>query len=175
MSLLKLRFVICVTLSIFLSQSVAAGGRAANDEQTTLSAMKIVVHHRSSTCGGLTQSQWLPNQQVYESTYKALFQNLISDSKPDPAIINFASHAMLLVSMGQQRTGGYAVKLASDQLQLENHRAKISVDWVHPPAGMMTIQMMTNPCLLLQIPRQDYQFVDIVDQSGKVRQTISSK
>lgn len=104
-----------------------------------------------------------------------MFRGLISDSKPQPAVIDFDSHAALLISMGQQRTGGYSVKLASEQMHVKGGRAEISVNWTVAKSGMVAIQMLTNPCLLLQVARGDYQVIDIVDQSGKVKQTITVK
>lgn len=130
---------------------------------------------QSSVCGKLTSSQWLDDAQQYHATFNAMFQGLISDSKPQPSVINFDSHAALLISMGQQRTGGYAVKLASQQMSVKGDRALISVNWTVAKSGMVTIQMLTNPCLLLQVPRGEYQVIDIVDQSGTVKQTITVK
>jgi hypothetical protein len=107
-----------------------------------------------------------------------MFQRVISDSKPEPAPINFDNSAVVLISMGQQRTGGYSVKLASDFMEVKNNRGTIAVEWREVKPGMVAIQMLTNPCLFVEVPRGDshghYTSIDIVDQSGKTRATINT-
>lgn len=158
---------------LFLSANVcgvalAGSGKPAADDLTP-----VVVIQQVSVCGKLVESQWLDNPQQYHSTFEALFQGLISDSRPQPAPINFKTHAALLISMGQQRTGGYSVRLASDQIQVSDGRGKVSVKWITAKSGMVTIQMLTNPCLLLKVPRGNYRIVDVVDQNGNLQQTIA--
>lgn len=160
-------FLICTTVS----GCAFAGAKVPIDDKLST----IVAIRQSTTCGNITTSQWLDNEKQYHSVFQAMFQDLISDPKPRPASIDFESHGALLISMGQQRTGGYAVKLVSRQMRISNGRAEISVNWRIAKSGMVTIQMLTNPCLLLKVPRGSYRVIDIVDQSGKVQQTISVK
>ena len=141
---------------------------AAPGEQLQINSI-----YQSAICGTITESQWLANQQQYETTYQALNQGIISDSKPKPVPIDFSRYGVLLVSMGQQQTGGYAVKLASSQVEVANGRAKIQVNWVTKAPGTMTVQMLTNPCLLLKIPGTDFDVIDVIDQSGKVRVSVA--
>ena len=164
-------FATLVILALHVSGCAMAGSEdASNVESPTL---KVSVHHQSATCGKLTESQWLPDQQRYESTFQAMFQGLVSDSKPQTKIINFDKYGMLFISMGQQRTGGYSIKLSSEQMQVKDGRATIEVNWVTAKRGMVTIQMLTNPCLLLLVPRANYRVIDVVDQSGTLRQSIN--
>lgn len=158
--------IVCVLFSLV---GCAVAGQDVDPGEQSL---EIEVLHQSTNCGGVTESHWLTSQQQYESIFQTLFRGTISDTKQQLPRINFDDNALLLISMGQQRTGGYQVKLASSQLQLSDGRAKVSVSWIMPKSGMVTIQVLTNPCLLLEFPRNNYQFVDVVDQAGKVRQTI---
>ena len=163
-----------VVLAICFMVGCLANVMAASGKPVENDSMSIVVHHQSATCGNIVESLWLPDQQKYESTFQAMFTGLMSDSRPQPAPVNFDSHAMLLVSMGQQRTGGYSVKLAAAKMGVANDRAKIQVQWTVKKPDMMAIQMLTNPCLLLEVPRGNYKFIDVVDQSGVTRQSIAT-
>ena len=153
---------------LYLGKVMAVSGKPPESEM-----VPIIVHHQSATCGNLSESQWISDQQKYESVFQAMFRGFISDSRPQPALVGFDKHAMLLVSMGQQRTGGFSVKLAAEQMEVSNNRARIKVHWQTAKPGMMAIQMLTNPCLLLEVPRGNYELIDIVDQSGKTRQSIA--
>jgi len=137
--------------------------------------LQITTRYQSAICGTITESQWIDDQQHYEMIFQALNQGLISNSKPKPPSIDFSRDGVLLISMGQQQTGGYAVKLASNQLEVANDRVKIQIEWITKKPGMMTVQMLTNPCLLLEIPRAGYDTIDVIDQSGNVRVSVSVK
>lgn len=160
--------VILVALLLLAGESLAVSGKPADNE-----SFPMIVHHKSATCGALVESQWLSDQKKYEAVFQAMFKGFIADTKPQPAVIDFKNRAMLLISMGQQRTGGFSVTLASKQMEVSNNRATIRVQWNTSKPGMVTIQMLTNPCLLLEIPQGNYKVIDVVDQSGKVRQSIT--
>ena len=156
----------------------ASSGKPKEMEPQAAVPAKIIAHHYSSTCGNIIESQWLSSHEAYEASFKAMFQRVISDSKPEPVSINFDVSAMVLISMGQQRTGGYSVKLASELMDIKNNRATIAVQWREAKSGMVTIQMLTNPCLFVEVPRGgsygNYTIIDVVDQAGKTRVTINT-
>lgn len=160
--------VLLVAILLLAGKTLAVSGKPPES-----SLLPMIVHHKSATCGTLVESQWLSNQKEYEAVFQEMFKGLISNTKPQPAVIDFKNRAMLLVSMGQQRTGGFSVALASKQMDVANERATIRVQWKTSKTGMVTIQMLTNPCLLLEVPRGNYRVIDVVDQSGKVRQSIT--
>jgi hypothetical protein len=161
-----------MSLLVFLL-SIAGEATAVSGKPPENDLFPVIVHHKSATCGTLVESQWLSDQKEYEAVFQAMFKGFMSDTKPQPATIDFDNKAMLLVSMGQQRTGGFSVTLASKQMEVADERAKIQVQWKTSKAGMVAIQMLTNPCLLLEVPRGNYTVIDVVDQSGKVQQSIT--
>ena len=161
-------FLLCV--GEYLSSGIVMAASGKPNESATL---PVVVHYQSATCGSIVESHWLSSQQQYESIFQAMYEGLIADSMPQPVQINFDRQSVLLISMGQQRTGGYSVKLASAKMEVANERAKIQVQWNVKKPGMIAIQMLTNPCLLLEIPGGNYKFIDVVDQSGVTRQSFA--
>ena len=160
--------VICLILFLLSGDVMALSG---NPENT--SSLPVTVLHQAATCGTIVDSQWISAQQPYEITFQSLFQGKISSSNPEPATVDFSKNGVLLISMGQQRTGGYSVTLAVDQMQISDGRAKIQVVWNTRKPGTMAIQMLTNPCLMLEVPKGNYSVIDVQDQVGNTRMSIS--
>ena len=159
-------------LIAYLLSLVSSSALAASGKPQDTSLLKIVTHHQSATCGIIIESKWFANAQKYEDAFQSLVKGVISDSTQIPSQIDFSHYGVLLISMGQQRTGGYSVKLAAEQMEVVDRRAKIKVLWTTKKPGMMAIQMLTNPCLLLEVPKGDYDFIDVVDQTGKTRLSV---
>jgi hypothetical protein len=174
---------IVVSSLVFSSMGCAATGKPADNEQkipkldnTSVDMVNVVdVLHQSGTCGNITESQWITDQQKYLTSFQGMSQRVISDKKPETAVVDFKKNAVIVIAMGHQRTGGYSVKLASTQIAIKNNRATISVEWRRPMPGMFSIQMITNPCLFVTVPHGDYASIDVVDQTGKRRATLSTK
>ncbi|MES9830366.1 MAG: protease complex subunit PrcB family protein [Candidatus Thiodiazotropha sp.] len=79
------------------------------------------------------------------------------------------------VNMGQQPSGGYALRLISDHLEISSDTARIALEWVQPEPGSVQIQALTYPCLYLKIARGNYSRLEVVDQEGVVRHHLNLK
>ncbi|MCG8065855.1 MAG: protease complex subunit PrcB family protein [Candidatus Thiodiazotropha endolucinida] len=77
------------------------------------------------------------------------------------------------VNMGQQPSGGYALRLISDKLEISSDTARVALEWLQPKPGSVQIQALTYPCLYLKIARGNYSRLEIVDQEGVVRHHLS--
>lgn len=154
---------------------LAGSGKPSDDARQIKqpNIFTVQLQHQATVCGKLVKSKWIADQQSYEALFKELFSRQISTPRPQAAVVDFSKYAMLFISMGQQRTGGYSVKLASETMDVNNNRASVSVKWLVKKPGAMAVQMLTNPCLLLRVPRGNYQAVDVVDQVGRKRQSIA--
>ncbi len=80
-----------------------------------------------------------------------------------------SNQQLLLVSMGIQPSSGYRLTLADQTAQLEKGILHLQLQWHSPAPGQMNAQVITQPCLLLSLPKQHYQGVNIYDQQGKLR------
>ena len=69
--------------------------------------------------------------------------------------------------MGQQRTGGYGLALTKPAIQVENNTATLKLEWRQPGKNMMSIQIITSPCLFVKIPKGDYTTIRVVTLTGK--------
>lgn len=145
----------------------------ANTATGTDMALKITTVHESSQCGPTVTTQWISSQQQFETLFRASQQQMLSSAPPQPSNIDFTRFGVVLVSMGQRRTGGYRIELAQEGLVVRNDTAQITVRWREPEPGMMVTQVLTHPCVFLRVPRADYQSVRVVDQENKVRAELA--
>ncbi|MCU7905978.1 MAG: protease complex subunit PrcB family protein [Candidatus Thiodiazotropha sp. (ex Epidulcina cf. delphinae)] len=76
------------------------------------------------------------------------------------------------VDMGQQPSGGYGLKLLSEQLEISADTARVAVEWRKPDPGMAQMQVLTYPCLYLKLEIGDYTRLEIIDQEGVVRHSL---
>ncbi len=115
---------------------------------------------------------------------------LVSDSAPqtDGSRIGVGSNAnqegsdadldtfwIVRVNMGQQPSGGYALRLISDHLEISSDTARITLEWLQPGSGSVQIQTLTYPCLYLKVAKGNYSRLDIADQQGDVRFSLDLK
>lgn len=170
------RYILLMSAALlFLLAACSANSQSQNASSSTEPDMplEILTLHKSSQCGPAVVTQWIANQQQFETLFRATQQQMISPAAPQPPTIDFSRYGVLLVSMGQQRTGGYAVELAQGELAVNDNTAQVSVRWREPEAGMMVIQVLTHPCVFLQVPRANYTSVHVIDQGNKVRAELA--
>jgi hypothetical protein len=86
--------------------------------------------------------------------------------------VDFSVDGLLLVHMGQQRTGGYAIELADPIAQVKDGIASVLVDWITPLPDTVVTQMITAPCILLKLQKSDFSSIQVIDQDGRVRVVV---
>lgn len=133
--------------------------------------------HQSLHCGSVTTSQWITSSSQFEALIKTSRAQVVSGKPAVADPVNFSTHAVALISMGQQRTGGYGVKLASTELEKRDDAAAIHIQWREPAKGMIVTQVLTNPCIFISVPLTAIAALDVskivaVDASGRVRADI---
>ena len=89
-------------------------------------------------------------------------RNKISD-------IDFGRFAVLGIFMGRCPTGGYRLALADSRARVQNSTAEVRVDWKTPAPGTMVTQMVTSPCLLVQMEKGGYTRIEVMDREGGAR------
>lgn len=83
--------------------------------------------------------------------------------------VDFDRERVLLVAMGQKPSTGYAVGLASTELDVAGVTATVRVHWGEPEPGRLLAQVLTCPAALLVLPKGSYEVVRVVDQMGAER------
>ena len=87
--------------------------------------------------------------------------------------IDWLKQKALRINMGQQPNMGYSLAYQGGA-EIIDGRLRIPVKWNTPQPGMMYAQMLVEPCLLLSIPRQGYNSIEVVDQDGRLRESLTT-
>lgn len=160
---------ICGLLSVISCQ-------ALSDIPTTLKTEPKVL--LSTTLGPTIQNEataaWLTSLTDLHAVWPEL-----DLSKPlqgtDLALeeFDFATNGLLLISMGEMPTGGYSLALQPEETEWINGTAQIVVRWVKPERGRMVPQMITRPCLLVQMRKGSFKQIEVIDDKGALRALLS--
>ena len=79
---------------------------------------------------------------------------------------------LLLLEMGQRRTGGYFIEPKPDATIDRDRVMWLAGEWTRPGKDRMVTQMLTSPCVLLSIPPRDYRGFRIIDQNEELRSSL---
>ena len=118
-------------------------------------------------------ASWISSQSQLQSLFVNLQKSFINNQTAKPPAIDFLQFGGLLVAMGQKNTGGYGLKMMADSVELNDKVLSVSLQWQEPKPGMIVIQALTSPCLLMKIPKGEYRRIEIKDQVGTIRLQVS--
>jgi len=155
---------------------LAASGLAACQAGTGPPAVddtaEIVTLAAGTQCGrseAAPAAGWLDTAGELQDAYRYMTRQSLG-AKPLPAPLpDFTRYGVLQVFMGQQSTGGYQLRLLHPRIEHIASGATVRVEWLSPPPGALTTQVVTSPCLLLAVPRGSYRSITITDQAGQAR------
>jgi hypothetical protein len=67
--------------------------------------------------------------------------------------VDFSKEMVILVTMGRQTTGGYAIEIT--KVEPDREHLRIMIKRTSPPPDAMTIQALTAPFHIVAVPRSD--------------------
>lgn len=86
---------------------------------------------------------------------------------------DFEGSAVLLVASGQRPTAGHAVELLAAKAPVKDGVALVQVALRAPPAGALTAQVVTSPCLVVALPRAGLAEVKVAEGERAVLGGVS--
>jgi hypothetical protein len=89
--------------------------------------------------------------------------------------VNWRREAVVWLYMGQKTSGGYSLGLATSEATVTHGIAVITVQWREPSPGAIVTQQLTSPCLVLILPKGNYDKIEIKDETGRVRSRLALK
>lgn len=128
------------------------------------------VLYRGIYCGGDASQptvDWITDPQGLNQFSERLAAQEIQP--PDLSQVNFPQEGVLLIAMGQRPSGGYRLALGPEPVEIEADTLRVPITWTDPTPGYAQIQVITNPCLLIQLPAVSFQRIQVIDQHGQVR------
>lgn len=82
---------------------------------------------------------------------------------------DFDRSLVLRLSMGQQPNPGHRLGVTSVQVEGASRRLVIRTVWAQPEPGRMYPAVITQPCVIVAVPRGDYRSVAMIDAQGRER------
>lgn len=135
-------------------------GMASSGEEPT-KLLTVTAAHTLSQCNVHEQGlRWIRDEQEWADWRERLRmpESLFS---PD-----LNRHGLLLIHWGAQPNPGYQLGLLDESVELSGERLVIDVIKHTPQPGMIYPQVMTSPCLLLELPLANYGVIEVRDQQG---------
>lgn len=82
-------------------------------------------------------------------------------SRP-PNLADFGKASYVVYALGQKPTAGYGIKQHSDQAFLDADILRLPLEESRPEPGMMRAQVLTSPCLVLRLPKIEFNRIELV-------------
>lgn len=98
--------------------------------------------------------------------YRALHAHRLPS--PTAPRIDFHRHLVLVASMGQRPTGGYAIGFSESGVSVQADTALVTIIERHPAQGKVQTSALTNPYAIATLPRDRYAKVAFVGADGTV-------
>ncbi len=157
--------------ALLLALAGCADPDRIRDESTGGDPLGAELLHNALLCGDdLRQpgAQWITDAATLADRYAR-----IGAGQPDayPPSVDFSRAAVLLITMGEQPTAGYRLNYLPPQHRARQQGTTLRLDlaWQTPEPDSVQAQIMTQPCLLLKLPRADFNRLRVHDQDGVVR------
>lgn len=82
---------------------------------------------------------------------------------------HFDQKRLIVIRMGTKPTAGYALALAEKTASLNEGLLTVKLQWVEPQAGAFLAQVITSPCLILEVDKIPLTELLVVDQNGRTK------
>lgn len=116
-------------------------------------------------------AKWITSSEDLASWWQRIYKMQL----PQPSLpkLTMKGNALILLYMGQKRSGGYGVTLSNKPVQRQQKVARVHINWKQPQPGMLQTQMLSSPCNLIQLPAKGVEEVHIVDQDNNILFALS--
>ena len=108
---------------------------------------------------------------IIDSATPSALQPMVVTQTISKVKLDWTQSQVLRINMGSQPNMGYSLGY-SGGARYEDKRLIIPIIWNRPEAGRMYAQMLVEPCLLLSIPRQGYESIEVIDQAGHLHWSL---
>lgn len=107
--------------------------------------------------------------------FKDTFQSLHATElpRPKPPEVDFATSAVLVISLGQQPSAGYQVDV--EQIQRQGEVLNVRLRLSKPSSTSVQATVMTSPYIVIQVPKQpDWKTAKFFDQEQKLLASLDA-
>lgn len=158
------------TLGLTLILSACGPGLSQSPVADSSEPVQLQVVYRGNRCAAVQ-----PGVEVIRDTdswaewrRQQDRQVLLATDGPDDegTAIDFGRSTVIVISMGQKPTPGYAVDVLEDSAVVQGGSLNIGSVWRQPAEGAILAQVLTSPCVAIMVSTARYDTVKINDQQG---------
>jgi hypothetical protein len=162
-------FQIAVLLFLMLFPNGCAGTVSHSKGKTTL---QVRLLWQGSQCVAnrlAPHATWIEDSDLFKKTFAGLTQTYTDAQQDLLSRVDFSREGLLMVAMGQKPTGGYGLELNRKVAVVSDNAAVVSLSWIEPQKGAIVPQLITNPCLVIVLPKGSYSQIRLLDQNAHLR------
>ncbi len=161
-----LKWLICSSFCLLIAcaQVPAAGGKSA------ISNVPVTLLFSGNQCPceqNTIKVQQFSRQNEITAFVAQNNNRTIGMSKPEVTPLNFFQDVVLAIWMGRQPTAGYGLALAEHTAQIKEKTVIIRLKVTTPAPNHSVAQVVTSPCILVKLPKGQFDSVTLVSQNGQ--------
>ena len=163
-----------LTSSLGLTLILCACGPGLGQSPVTDSTetVQLEVIYRGSRCAAVEPGvQVIRDTAAWAEWRRQRDRQVLSaagGSDDEATAIDFGQLAVIVISMGQRPTPGYAVEVPGDSATLQEGSLIINSIWQRPAEDAILPQVLTSPCVAITVPAAQYDAVQIKNQQGDI-------
>jgi hypothetical protein len=133
-------------------------------ETTLTTAVLNTGRHCASAPEGW-KATWISSHRALRAKIAQCGANRIgaADNVPE---IDYTRHGVLVVEMGNRRTGGYGFDTEKVTVQVTGRTATVKLGIYQPAPGAPVTQALTAPWVMIQMPLGEYRSIRVVNQNA---------
>lgn len=158
------KWIIGVIFCIFIPVVNAGAGGAKPDN----AHLPVTVLFSGNQCTQDSPSIRQLSGKVQVDTFLEQNTHILSSSPKETITpIDFSNDVIVAIWMGAKPTAGYGLSLERESAEVKEDTAVVQVNFKTPDANAMMAQVITKPCLLIKIPKNNYRKIAVVSQKNK--------
>lgn len=151
-------------------------GCARSEPAQHFAPLEVQVMAERPHCGQpaeMPNALWIAEKAHLKRIFDRVKRRQIGKSAPEwVESVDFKNYGILLVHMGRQPTGGYFLEYVPGHAHISQKTATIVLKWIMPDPDAMVTQVITNPCMMLKMPKAGFDRIAILDQNGRLKAAV---
>lgn len=165
-----------VILILLAAAALTACSPADRPDKQPLSATAV---YKGQQCGPVPagtnppdapKALWITEAAGLKALGDSMAGRRINDGLPEPvSSFDFSAHGLLFVYMGEKPTSGYSLALVPEKACISGQAAMVTLNWQTPAPDAITAQVVTYPCIFIQLPKGNFSEIRVLDPQGRVK------
>ena len=164
--------IVRLTGSLGLALVLGACGSGLNPPPAAEAIEPVQVLYRGNRCPATQPGIRVIRDAAAWAKWQRQRQQMFFPASNEPdeeaAALDFGQVTVIVISMGQKPTPGYAVDVPEGSVTLQGASLTISAVWQQPPEGASLPQVITSPCVAITVPTAQYSTVTVENQNGAI-------